>query len=175
MKITENLGIGMRVGLLAGTGMLVLVVVLLAGYAYQQQQATVKGEVKAARQLVLMAESVRQQTADKWELGVYSPEKIRQWAAGADSEEARKERILDAVPIVNAWRAAQAKADMGNFEFKPLRRNPRDEEHAPNAIERKAIEYFEANPGADDYHVVDEEKNAVRYFRPIHLTETCLN
>jgi len=175
MKILDKMGIGTRIGLLAGTGMLVLVVALLIGYAYKQQQSAVKGEVKAARQLVLMAESVRQQTAEKWDMGVYSPEKLRHWAAEADSTEERRERILDAVPVVNAWRAAQAKADQGGFDFKPLRRNPRDEDHAPNPVEREALEYFEANPNADDYYVVDEQANAVRYFRPIHLTETCLN
>ncbi|HKL78680.1 MAG TPA: DUF3365 domain-containing protein, partial [Gammaproteobacteria bacterium] len=146
MKILDKMGIGTRIGLLAGTGMLVLVVALLIGYAYKQQQSAVKGEVKAARQLVLMAESVRQQTAEKWDMGVYSPKKLRHWAAEADSTEERRERILDAVPVVNAWRAAQAKADQGGFDFKPLRRNPRDEDHAPNPVEREALEYFEANP-----------------------------
>jgi methyl-accepting chemotaxis protein len=175
MEISKDMGVGTRIGLLSGAGMLVLVVVLLAGYAYQQQKAAVKGEVKAARQLVLMAESVREQTAHKWEMGVYSPEKIRRWAAEAESDEERKKRILDAVPVVNAWRAAQAKADQGDFQFKPLRRDPRDEEHAPNPVERQALEHFEANPEADDFYTVDEEANAVRYFRPIHLTETCLN
>jgi methyl-accepting chemotaxis protein len=94
----------------------------------------------------------------------------------ANSKRQKEERVLDAVPVVNAWEAAQAKAKQGGFRFKPLRRNPRDEDNAPtDPIEREALEYFDANPEANDYYVVDQKDNAVRYFRPIHLTETCLN
>jgi methyl-accepting chemotaxis protein len=172
----QSIGLGARAGLLAGILMVVLVIVLFVGYVYSQKNAIVEGEVKSARQLVLMAESVREQTADKWELGVYSPEKIRQWVEEADSKREKEERVLDAVPVVNAWEAAQAKAKQGGFQFRPLRRNPRNQDNAPDhPAERKALEYFDDNPNADDYYVVDQESNAVRYFRPIRLTETCLN
>ncbi|MFA9459408.1 methyl-accepting chemotaxis protein [Thiohalorhabdus sp. Cl-TMA] len=176
MHNLPRLGIGTRIGLFAGASMALLAALLLTGYAYKQKETIVSGEVKAARQLVLMAESVREQAAHKWELGVYSPEKLRKWAEQAKDREALEERVLDAVPIVNAWRAAQAKAEQGGFRFKPLRRNPRDEEHAPKSpIEKRALRHFEENPDARDFYAVDEAENAVRYFRPIHLSETCMN
>ena len=175
MGFWQRLGLGARISILAGLAMVLLVALLLLGYAYKERQSVVRGEVNAARGLVLMAESVREQVADKWEMGVYSTEKLRRWARRADSEEEKEQRILDAVPVYNAWAAAQAKAEEGGFRFKPLRSDPRDEEHAPNTVERKAIEYFRDNPGQDEYYLVDEEINAVRYFRPIHLDQICLN
>ena len=53
----KRLGLGAQIGLFAGAAMLVLVVVLLSGYAFKARESVISGEVEKARGLVLMAES----------------------------------------------------------------------------------------------------------------------
>jgi len=166
--------IGARASLLAGAALLAFAVLFFAGYAYTQQQTAVDGAVQRARSLVLMAESVRERVAKKWEYDVYTTDKLRRWAEQAETEEARKARILDAVPVYNAWSTAQAKAEEAGFRFEPVRENPRDADHRAGPKEMRAIQHFRNNPGADEFHFVDEQANAVRYFRPVRLGDNCL-
>jgi methyl-accepting chemotaxis protein len=150
-------------------------VILLSGYAVTQKNTAVQGAVEKARALVLMAESVRERVAQKWDYQVYTTDKVAKWARTADSAEERKERILDSVPVYNAWKAAQAKAEEAGFTFKPIREEPRDDDHRATPKEMRAINTFRNNPDKGEFYFVDEERNAVRYFRPVRLTETCLN
>ena len=145
----KNLGLGSQIAVFAGAAMLILVAVLLTGYAYQARNSVIEGEVAKARSLVLMAESAREQMAEKWEKGIYTTDKVRQWAAAAETKEARKDMILSAVPVVTAWRTAQAKAEEAGFEFKPIREEPRNEDHAASETEMRAIRHFRNNPEAD--------------------------
>lgn len=39
----------------------------------------------------------------------------------------------------------------------------------------RAIRYFRNNPDADEFHFVDDQANAVRYFRPVRLGQVCMN
>ncbi|MFA9460530.1 methyl-accepting chemotaxis protein [Thiohalorhabdus methylotrophus] len=166
--------IGARASLLSGGILVVFAAVLFTAYAFTQQQTATRGAVEKARALVLMAESVRERVAKKWDYGVYTTDKLLRWAQEADSEEARKKRILDAVPVFNAWSTAQAKAEEGGFQFTPIREDPREPEHKADAKGMRAIQYFRNNPEAEEFHFVDEQANAVRYFRPVRLGETCL-
>jgi methyl-accepting chemotaxis protein len=175
MKALRLDSIGARASLLAGSILLLLTILGFSGYAMTQQDMAVDGAVKKARALVLMAESVREQVEQKWDYGVYSTDKLRQWAREAETEETRKARILDAVPVYNAWKAAQAKAEQGGFEFRPIREDPRDSDHQASPKEMRAIRHFRNNPDAREFSFVDEETNSVRYFRPVRLDKTCLN
>jgi methyl-accepting chemotaxis protein len=85
------------------------------------------------------------------------------------------EKVLSAVPVVTAWRAAQAKAEEAGFEFRPIRENPRDSDHKATATEMEAIRHFRNNPGAEEFQFIDESTNSVRYFRPVRLEKVCMN
>ncbi|MEF8792614.1 hypothetical protein [Thiohalorhabdus sp.] len=61
----ENMGLGSQIAIFAGAAMGILVAVLLTGYAYQAGGSVIEGEVAKARGLVLMAESAREQIAEK--------------------------------------------------------------------------------------------------------------
>lgn len=141
-------------------------------YAHDERQSAIAGEVHAARNLILMAESVRQEMGRKWEMGLFSPAILRKLTA--DSEEERQEKILAAVPVVTAWEAAKAKAKEGGFEFRTPREGARNPDNDPDAVETQALAWFRANPDADEYYVVDDSINAVRYFRPVRLGKMCL-
>ncbi len=165
--------IGVRV-----SGSIAALVILMAAvffllYASHSRDQVIKGEVHAARNLILMAESVREGMAEKWELGLFSPRMLLDQPYVTERE--RKEKILAAVPVVSAWEAAKAKADEGGFEFRTPREGARNPDNEPDRVEAQALQHFRANPRADEYFIVDEQTNAVRYFRPVRLDKTCLN
>ncbi|HKL78061.1 MAG TPA: methyl-accepting chemotaxis protein, partial [Gammaproteobacteria bacterium] len=166
--------IGGRTSLLVAGGLVGFSVIMLLLFAWYQHNTAVNSAVERARSLVLMAESVRERVAKKWEYGVYTTDKLRRWAEQAESKEERKQRILDAVPVYNAWQTAQAKSEEAGFEFKPIREDPRQADHRASAKEMRAIQHFRNNPDTDEFHFVDEEANVVRYFRPVRLGESCM-
>ena len=169
------LSIAARSGLVAGAIFVVILGILFTLYSFNQHQTAEKAAIKEARALVLMAESTREQVAHKWDQGLFSPGKIREWMREADSREAAEAKALAAVPVVTAWRAAQAKADEAGFEFRPIRENPRDSDHRASPTEMRAIQHFRNNPGAEEFAFIDAETNSVRYFRPVRLGKVCLS
>ena len=173
MSMTHSLGF--RFGVIIAILFMVMMVLLFGGYAYKSEEEAINGEVHAARNLILMAESVRENMEKKWEVGLFSAEVLR--AVSEDKslgERERKEKILAGVPVVTAWESAKAKAREGGFEFRTPRHGARNSDNEPDAIEAEALNYFKSNPSAVEYYVVDEEKNAVRYFRPVRFGESCM-
>jgi len=63
----------------------------------------------------------------------------------------------------------------GDFEFRTPRHGARNKANTPDKVEAEALQFFQNNPGAVEWYTIDAELNAVRYFRPVHLSESCLN
>lgn len=124
--------------------------------------------VEKARSIVLTTESAREAMARKWDSGIFNAEMLSEWAQAGE-----KHKVLQAVPVVTAWESAMAKADEGGYTFKVPKVHPRNSGNEPDALEATVLSQFEQEDLAE-YHVVDESINAVRYFRPIKLTEECL-
>ena len=165
--------LGFRIVAFVSAIVAVLVGILFIFYAVDQRQDTIEREVNEARAIILMAESVREEMDRKWELGLFSPQSLREMDF-ADEDE-REEKLMAAIPVVTAWEAAQAKADEAGYEFLTPREGARNEKNEPNELQREALDHFAANRDASEYHVIDRERNAVRYFRPVRLGETCMN
>jgi methyl-accepting chemotaxis protein len=107
---------------------------------------------------------------DKWQQGVFTVEMMRAWSAeGA----AGQTKILGAVPVVSAWQAAMAKSEEGNYTFRTPKHQARNAVNTPDSIEAEALKVLEGEK-SDDWYTIDTEKNAVRYFRPIKLSERCM-
>jgi methyl-accepting chemotaxis protein len=151
----------------------VVIGLIVAQMARDEAAAYLENEVHAARNLVLMAESVRKNMERKWELGLFNTEMLRDITA--DSAAERKAKLLAAVPVVAAWESAKAKSAEGGFTFRTPRHNPRNPANVPDAVEAEALAYFEQNPQAQEHYVIDESQNAVRYFRPVRLGPVCMN
>ncbi|MBS1818521.1 MAG: DUF3365 domain-containing protein [Acidobacteria bacterium] len=124
--------------------------------------------VEKARAVVLSAESMREQMAIKWQQGIFSAQSLREWA-----DKGEREKVVAAVPVVTAWRAAMAKAHEGGYEVRVPKFQPRNPQNEPDPVEARVLKMFEST-GAAEYFEVDTEKNAIRYFRPIKLTEECM-
>ncbi len=165
--------IGVRVGLGIAATLIVLQIASLYMSAQDERQLQIEGEVHGARNLILMAESVRENMERKWELGLFSPESIKAIEAGSPAE--KKAKILATVPVVSAWESAKAKAKEGGFEFRTPRVGARNPNNNPDAVEQKALQYFRDNANATEHYVIDEDMNAIRYFRPVRLGAVCMN
>jgi methyl-accepting chemotaxis protein len=124
--------------------------------------------VEKARSVVLAAESAREEMAKKWDLGLFSSDKLREWA-----DQGHQDKILAAVPVVTAWETSMAKAREGNYTFKVPKFEPRNPDNRPDPLEADALRRFE-NEGVEEYVTFDKELNSIRYFHPIKLTKECL-
>ncbi|MFM7272385.1 MAG: methyl-accepting chemotaxis protein, partial [Gammaproteobacteria bacterium] len=86
----------------------------------------------------------------------------------------RKAKLLAAIPVVAAWESAKAKSEEGGFEFRTPREDARNPANEPDRIEAEALRLFESSRDLQEHWVIDEEKNAIRYFRPVRLGDECM-
>jgi len=168
MKKTSQWSLRVKIVFLGVFLPTVLVIVLFRMYTVESRTKTREAFVDKARAICLTAESTRQEMEQKWSMGLFSSEQLRNYGAAG-----QRDKVLAAVPVVTAWQAAMRKADEGSYTFKVPKHSPRNPKNEPDAIESRALEAFKTK-GLKEYVENDESLNAVRYFRPVRLTETCL-
>lgn len=157
-----------RIVIIGTVQLLVVVGVLFIAYYYRAQEDVRQGYVEKARGVILTAEAVRQEMADKWDQNIFNAKVMREWA---DAGEINK--ILAAVPIVTAWHAAERNAKEGGFQFRVPKFQPRNPKNEPDEFEAMVLKKFE-NEGVTEFQQIDPKLNAIRYFRPIKLTQECM-
>ncbi|MBK6911180.1 MAG: DUF3365 domain-containing protein [bacterium] len=145
-----------------------LLIVLLLAYANSQRNVAVKSLVNNARSICLATESTRQGMEEYWAQGVFTKEQLREWYEAGEMD-----KVLASVPVVTAWKAAMRKAAEAGYEFRVPKNQPRNPDNAPDPVESQALQQLESGK-VSEYFVVDEDRNAVRFFRPIVLSQTCL-
>ena len=138
-------------------------------YARQIRAVAVNEYVEKARAIDLQAEAARQEMEKKWADGLFTVQQLRGWAAAGE-----REKVVAAVPVVTAWRTAKIHAEEGGYTFRTPKFQPRRGSNAPDALEARALTKMKQG-GLDEYWEIDPTRNAVRYFRPIRLSETCMN
>jgi len=147
---------------------MILLVVLFKMYVDESRTKTVTAFVDKARSICLTVESTRQEMERKWELGIFDLGQIKALAAAGKGE-----AVLAMVPVVSAWNAAMRKAEEGGYTFRVPKHSPRKAANAPDPIEAEALKQMTEH-NLSEYFMIDREKNAVRYFRPVRLTKPCL-
>jgi len=110
---------------------------------------------------------------EKWRLGIFSVEDIKAYAASG-----QRDKLLAVIPVVSAWRASMRKAQAGGYTFRVPKFSPRNPENEPDygqdrKIEGPALEKMKAE-NLEEYYVVDDHTNTVRYFLPVRLSQVCL-
>ena len=145
-----------------------LVLVLFRMYAADSREQTRRAFVNKARAICLTAESTRQEMESKWALGIFSTEQLKRY-----QQEGRRDKIMAVVPVVSAWNAAMHKADEGGYTFKVPKFKPRNSGNEPDELEAGALKAMKAK-GLSEYVEIDPSLNAVRYFRAVKLSETCM-
>ena len=152
--------------------MAVIAGILLLSYGISEKQNLLDAEIENAKKLILISESIRENIDAKWRKGIFSTELVKQLAAGSYGSE-KKEKVLATIPVMNAWAILQDKAKEGDFRFKAPRVNARNPSNEADPIERQALDFFKSHPAATDYHYLDEERQELRYFRPVRLSRQC--
>lgn len=165
--------IGIRAVLGIATLMLVLGSGLLFAYAQAERNRVIEMEIQSARSLLMTAEAVRDHMSDKWRSKVLTPALLREYAQIPDEAERRK-LIIAAVPVATAWGAIREHAHESNFELRVPRQNPRNPKNTPDAQEQAALDYFASHAEANELVRVDDQINAIRYYRPVRLGQECL-
>ncbi len=155
--------------ILLGVAQLFVVMAVMFGLYYREARNKVHHQfVEKARAIVMTAESTREEMTKKWDAGLFSAEQLRQWAKAGEID-----KVLQAVPVVTAWRAAMSKAEEGDYAFRTPKFSPRNPQNQPDELEARVLKRFESGELAE-YYEYDPELNAIRYFRPVRLTKECL-
>lgn len=137
-------------------------------YHSQSKSKSVDAIVEKARSICLTAESTRENMEKKWDMQLFSAKQLRDLA-----DKGEKAKLLAAVPVVSAWEAAMSKAKEGGYEFRVPKFEPRNPQNEPDALEARALKAM-TESNLPEYFEVDTEKNAVRYFRPVRLSQSCM-
>jgi methyl-accepting chemotaxis protein len=160
---------------------LIVIISLLVAFAWQQRDQVRAKAIDKARSITLVAEAARDNMEDKWRVGVISPTLMAQWgheyraakdAGDATRAEQLHDRILESVPVISALRAIRAHADEAGYQLKVPKVQPRRPENEPTPQEQEVLRQLEG--GLPEYAFFDAEQNAIRYFRPVRLSATCL-
>lgn len=146
---------------------------VLITFSNAQKQNLIDRKIESSRQLLLVSESIRDNVVKKWEEGLYTPEKLIELSQ-TKSPAAARQLIISTVPTANAWDVIEAKAKEAGFRFKAPALNPRNPpRNAPDETELKVLELFQSDPSLTEHSIVDEEKQEIRYFRPVKMVKQC--
>ena len=124
--------------------------------------------VNKAKAVCTTAEAVRESMDERWNNGFYTAEMLTDWVKNGE-----KDKALSAIPVVTAWQAAQKKAQENQYEFRVPKFQPRNKKNTPDTIEAEVLNKLK-NENLKEHYIIDKEMNAVRYFRAIQLTESCM-
>lgn len=132
--------------------------------AYQRVGDIRKGAEQAlidkSAGIVLMAEAARDRMGQKLHAGIIKP-----------FDELNASQVMEAVPVITALQVAGDKAREAGYEFRSPKMDPRNPNNTPDAVEQAVLAEFKQK-NLD--HKVIVEKDQIRYFRPIRLTQDCL-
>ncbi len=162
----KGVAITMAVLTFLGIGLLVI-------FSHVEKQKLIERKIESSRQLLIISESIRDNVIKKWESRLYTPEQLRQILKIEDLS-VGKSLILATVPTANAWDVIETKAKEGGFRFKAPAVNPRNPaRNTPDTLENQVLDRFKNDPSLTEYSIIDEEKQEIRYFRPVKLVKQC--
>ncbi len=173
MKKFADLPILVKILCAGITTSVLLVIVLFYFYSKLDHAQTVQSFVAKSRAICLITESMRQEMEEKWRQGIFSVEQAKAYADAGDTE-----KMLSMIPVVSAWQASMRKAENGEYEFRVPKFDPRNPKNEPDygrdaKVEGAALETIKREH-LDEYYIIDEATNSVRYFLPVRLSKVCL-
>jgi methyl-accepting chemotaxis protein len=165
--------VGVKVVAISMTVLTLVGIGILITFSNVQKQNLIDRKIESSRQLLLVSESVKDNVIKKWENGVFSPQLLIQLTQNQD-QTTKRNIITATVPTANAWDVIEAKAKEGGFRFKAPALNPRNvSRNTPDDIERQVLEKFQSNTALTEYSYIDDEKQEIRYFRPVKIVKQC--
>lgn len=165
--------IGTRVVVTALIFTSVFFVFAVFAYLQTQKQKILDQEISASRKLIDLSDSIRSNMLDKWQDGVFTPAMLRHFKETESDTDLVRKKILATVPVATSWQIIQQKAESGGFLFKAPRHNARNPANNPDELEGTVLDFFASNPDRNEYYIVDEKIDAIRFFRAVRLAKQC--
>jgi len=172
MQLMNWHSVGVRVISITMATLTVMAIGIVILYANNEKQKVIESNILEAKQLLLVSESIRSNTINKWDQGLFTTQHLRELIKSKSASEARS-IVIATVPVATAWNVIQEKAKESNFRFKAPRVGARNPKNEPDSIEHEALSFFQSNPGSQEFSYFDEDKNEARYFRPVKLDKQC--
>ena len=138
-------------------------------FGYHTREQAVNASIARAESLCDVAEATRVHMEQQWDHGILEPETIQKQV-----EENQGEPVLAVSPIIAALDALKHSSRSHDFDFRVPAFTARNPENAANAFQSAAIEQLRRT-GKRSLVKLNHEQNSVHVFRPIRLTNTCLN
>ena len=165
----SNLNIGTKILIIIILGIIILAVTASILHIRDVRQMGEEEIISVSKALVLTAESIRLEMQENWENQIFNLDQLRIWAKNDEQE-----KILSTVPVVTAWQSAQKKAAEGGYEFRVPKFNPRNPVNKPDEVEKEVLKELTKKNTNEAIYINDKKMNAIRYFKPIRLTGTCM-
>ena len=160
----KDLSLKIKIILISVIGLLLLGIIIALVYVNDIEKQAVDGIIEKSRAIVLTAEATRNEMAKKIDMGVIK--KFSQLI-----EEGNTEGLVEAVPVLTAINSVRVNAKEANYEFRVPKISPRNSENEPTELEKEVLLQLERG---DIKEKVIQEKNQIRFFKPIVLTKECL-
>ncbi|WP_456434482.1 methyl-accepting chemotaxis protein [Thermosulfuriphilus sp.] len=189
MKFKRGLSLTAKLLLSILMAIAILVGFIVAFSSYQHWRTILDGYRLSARQLVIQAENVRKHVAKTHEKGVYKDylERLKSEALMAQKSgdflklKEIRQRFVEVVPVLNAIKVLDQGAKDGGYILRVPKFEPRNPKNAPDELEAKVLKELMSSNKEEIVvrgHYPDPTtgrlRPALRYFRPIRLTEDCL-
>lgn len=123
------------------------------------------------RTAVVEAEHVRESISSLNRRNAFNQEALL--AEYKQSGDLRGSTIYNTIPVVAAWNAIAETAKKEGFEFRVPKRQARNPKNTPTPEEEKILDFLESGK-AEEYFVIDTDRNEMVYARPIILSADCL-
>jgi len=144
----------------------ILMIIIIAAITFfvnmnDYKESQMSSMQQLSKALVLNAESVRNEMADRYNLQIFRK----------DLTDPRQ--VVATVPVVMAWQAAQREAENAGYEFKVPKIQARNPKNEADEFERSVLKKFEEGKETE-YFEVHEDDRKLHYLKPIRLTRECL-
>lgn len=145
-------------------GIVIIALIIASLYIRNIGRQAQSAILEKSRAIVFTVEASREAMAEKLAAGVITD--LETLAAQGD-----RSKLLAAVPIITAIDVASRNAKAGNYEFRVPKFSPRNPANEPVGVEIEILRELEKGQ-LEEYVLV--ERNQIRYFKPIRLTQECM-
>ncbi|MCI4625010.1 MAG: methyl-accepting chemotaxis protein [Candidatus Magnetoovum sp. WYHC-5] len=146
------------------------------------EKNSLKALTEKARAITLEAENARMYVAKLRASGAFDEESMlrelqEKLKATTDTEEVlakvRDTKYYWTIPVVAGWTVGMTNAEEAGYKFRVVRIGARNRENEATDVERKMLNEID-RLNLDDYTMVDEKINSLRYMRAIYLRGECM-
>ncbi len=148
----------------------------------QIEENAINSLISKSRAITIQAENARNYVSQQRKLKVFDEKRlmkeVKRKIAGAKTPEEIIKRVrttayYNIIPIVAGWTVGQTNAEKSGYTFRVTKIQARNKDNEAIPIEREMIKKMSAS-NLEEYWVVDENINSLRYMRAIVLQKECL-